>query len=76
MAFMFLLMLFFLAGFTAYRKGRSVIGAVLLSFIFTPVTVIGLVLLLGPDYIVLYGRKYGTETVEDKMFNWKGITKV
>jgi hypothetical protein len=58
--FLFLLVaLFMWAGFLAHNRGRSVIGALILSICLTPFIAIGLVLLFGKDYKELERRRAG-----------------
>jgi hypothetical protein len=60
-----IVILFAFLGFLAWNRGRSISGALLLGVCMTPFIAIGLVLLIGPDYVALYKRKK-----KDKEDNW------
>lgn len=51
-----ILCLFIFVCYIAHVRGRSIIGTLILSLTMTPFIALGLVLLIGPDYVVLARR--------------------
>lgn len=52
-----LAMLFILVCVLAHQRGRSIIGTLILCVTMTPFIAMGLVLLIGPDHVVLARRR-------------------
>jgi DMSO/TMAO reductase YedYZ heme-binding membrane subunit len=50
------IVLFIFVCYMAHVRGRSIIGTLILSITMTPFIALGLVLLIGPDYVALAKR--------------------